>query len=125
MSSQKLTHRNIAVHLRDLGGICEKYESRIVVGGETLINFEKFAAIYEGIRHMLAFQSGQGSSGRQSIERRLPELLYLEDKLAETQLGQAEEENMERRSLELHNLEEWELEELHRRLVESTGFQSP
>ena len=102
----------------------EKYESRVVVGGETLINFEKFTAIYESIRQTLAFQSGPSITGRGNRESRLPDLLYLEDQLAATKLDLDEVDKMERRSYELQKAEEREVEEYHRRLVESTGLKS-
>lgn len=94
-------------------------------GNDSIIDFERYAGIYEAIRQMLVYQSlsrGMYRSASSRGEHRLPDLLYLEDQLGRTILGHAEEDRLERRSIDLSRQEEREREDYNRSLVLETGF---
>lgn len=115
----------IAVHLRE---IRSKFDIVKInsAGNDSIIDFERYAGIYEAIRQMLAYQSPSRGMYRSAYtsrgEHRLPDLLYLEDQLGRTILGHAEEDRLERRSIDLSRQEEREREDYNRSLVLETGF---
>ncbi|THH08540.1 hypothetical protein EW145_g2641 [Phellinidium pouzarii] len=115
----------LAVHLKDLQSVYERHLRQVVIDGESLINFEKFSAVHDSISVILAFQAHirSNSQGEGDTDRKVGPLLYLEEQLATTHLGQVAEDRLEVRSLELQKQEDRDYEHRVNELA-AVGFRT-
>lgn len=114
---------SLAVHLKDLQSAYERPSDRVTIDGSSLINFEKFTLVYDSILATLAYQERASGNPNIDAERKPGPLLYLEEQLAGTSLGQAAEARLEARSLELQKQEDRDYEHRVNELA-AVGFRT-
>ncbi|KAH8108481.1 ras guanine nucleotide exchange factor domain-containing protein [Phellopilus nigrolimitatus] len=111
----------LAVHLKDLQSVYERHLRQTVIDDQSLINFEKYTHVHDSILAILAFQNNMNVASQAEGDRKAGPLLYLEEQLAMTVLGQ--EDKMEARSLDLQRQEDRDYEHRVNELA-AVGFRT-